>query len=193
MQLLEIKRGNSFFRFDTYYIYKVKNDNIFVRTSLSNTYIKIITKVSEVEILKLDDVNFSLSTYQDFKKNILLGKICCIILYNNFLIHENWIAMNEQANKDFENWHPNINWSEEATWGNAKTYYKFKNKGLYSYSLSHIFKYLYKNRIYISNFSIKKKNYYSNKAVEKFNPKKIAIGYRFVLLKSSFSFLRLIK
>ena len=176
--------------FFKYFIYEDLNNSEVYKPNLklSNSEFFIISNENELkDILK----NHRFDGYEIDIINLGLKKkaFAFCIFYETNLVHITWLALNEEAKKFVDDWPMKVNWSNIGIWGLSYTHPKFRKNGFYQYTHKQIQNFLLNKNIKFNRFSIKKRNTPSILAMSKFQPKKIANGYSFHLLKFKFRIL----
>jgi hypothetical protein len=173
-----------------YFIYEDLNNSKVYKPNLklSNSEFFIISNENELkDILK----KHRFDGYEIDTINLGLKKkaIAFCVFYENNLVHISWLAISEEAKKFIDDWPMKINWSNIGIYGLSYTHPKFKKNGYFQYTYKQIQNFLLNKNIKFIRFSIKKRNTPSISALSKFQPKKIANGYSFHLLKFKFRIL----
>ena len=174
--------------FFKYFIYENHNDSKInnPKLRLPNSEFCIISNQNDLEKIFQGDHKFDYYKIEQINEGLKKKAFAFCIFVKKNLVHITWLALSDEAKKFVDDWPMKINWSSTGVWGLAYTHPGFRQNGFYQYTHKQIQKFLLSKNIKFNRFTIKKRNITSISAMSKFQPKNIAKGYSFHLLKFKF-------
>ncbi len=171
--------GHSLFEYGKYYVYEQsikERDEAAFLPKIRDYTVHVVNNNREADELEAKGFkfrSFSMNTRSYLDK----GAIAVCIFVGQELAHIGWIALTEEAKKEFDYIPFPIDFTKrEAAAGGAFTNPKYRGKGLMEYGILSRHDFLRGIGIKTTRYTVKTNNIASQRAVAKFGAKAISIG-----------------